>query len=381
MGTAHWIKSGMMTAGMVIGCMASASAADEPQQSQEYLDQLAELREMVESRDLDTYELEFEPYGLERIVLTDRLGEPHVYHYMPFRIQNRISDATLDRRAQGANAYNEVLLTVADEFGDVEVDGTALRVDTELEHDGASTIVERSDLGRRTRNVQLSVQAFDENGTRFRLLDEVPGEGPQEEFNFIDEGVRSVAFGPDEVRDAIEEREGRRLLTLPELAEIDLPPYEGGELDEYGAAPGEAYGVIIFDRLDVYGDKFIVQIRGLSNKLRERVPLHNDGEMEDYFNTEIFRRAYQVTYERPGDEFYLDLTRFNKVDERWTWLNTFQRLNVRKQRAQARYFLENVGRNEQANRAVVDEFRDQYEDMRDRYDDQLFDLDKALGLD
>ena len=372
----------LSTGALCLGLL-SASGVITPcaAESKEFREQVAELRDMVETRDLEVYELDFAPSEIKRIVLTDRTGDSRVYHYLTFRLQNRVSDATLDQRAQGSNAYNEVLLTVADEFDDVEVDGTSLRVEVSQDHEGQEVVVDRSNLNRRTRRAMLSILAFDENGTRFRVLDEDPGQGPQERFNFDDEGDRSVAYSPADVRDAVEEKEGRRLLTLKELSEIDLPPYEGGELDEYGAARGEAYGVVIFDRLSIYGDKFIVQIRGLSNKQRERTPLAQAGDMEDYFNTRIYRRAYEVTYTRPGDEFYLDLSRFQLEEERWTWHNTFQRIESRHERAKARYFLQNIEQKNKANRAVVDEFRDQYNALRDELGgDQLFDLDEALGL-
>lgn len=318
--------------------------------SQQFLDWKAELESMVESRDTEIYEVDFEPLGIDRILLEDRTGDVAVYHYITFRLRNRVSD-NAQFLMEHATAFNEVMAAITAEYQGAVFDtsgGPRLHIPSAqgvLEDDRLATVLERQDLKVRTRTINITVQAYDENGTRFRLFDplltEGP-EGPQEAFNFEDLGDTRYGTAYWRVRRAIEEKEGRRLLSVHEIRQKELAPYDATVLDDEGVAQGEVYGILIFDRWTPLGDSFTVEVQGLSNKLRWRIPEHRKDEVEDYFNTRILRRTYVMEYARPGDEYFLHYAPFTMTDSGWRWEPTFQRLRHRATIAYVKYFFENI---------------------------------------
>jgi hypothetical protein len=123
---------------------------------------------------------------------------------------------------------------------------------------------------------------------------------------------------------------------------MKLPPYNAAKVDEEGVAEGEVFGVVLFNRLSLYGDRFTIDVRGLSNKFRIRQPDAKKGEVDNYLASRFMRRDYVLHYARPGDEYFRNLDRFELTKGGWEWVNTFQRLKERKSIAYARYFLNNI---------------------------------------
>ncbi|MFW5846068.1 MAG: hypothetical protein ACOCXJ_07570, partial [Planctomycetota bacterium] len=349
---------------IIAACAAVTSlpALEFGEESQEYRQELKELEEMEQLgptgavRDISAYQLDLKVDDLERIVIQDRLGGTRVYHYLPFRIRNRVSDTLED--IDYSSRYNEVVAQIAREYQGVAVDDNALVVDTGTEDDRLNTVIDRNELAAHTREVQLTVTAHDENDTRLSTLDDVH-QGSQGRFNFDDEGERDVAIGFDEVRKRIEERLRRRLWLPSEISRKQIPPYDPDVKNQEGVAEGELHGVAIFDRLDPEGDQWTIEFRGLSNRIRGEVPVHSRDEVSDYINTRVLRRMYTTTFRRFGDEYSRDLDPWTRVREGWQWDNTFQRLGRRKQAALATYFLDNIADAQNQPRPdVLDEFRD-----------------------
>jgi hypothetical protein len=354
---------------------AAEGGKDAPAPSQDYLDNKAALEAMLTSRDVEEYEVDVTPLALDRVLLKDRLGREHLFHYLTFRIRNQITE---DSKALAANAtrYNEILQKMAAEYEFAKVEnGVTLAVDGEK-------VLDRADKRAKTRTLNLSVLAYDENGSRIDLLDEPIGSGPQKGFNIPDYGDYVAGSPLAAVRDKVEEAVGRRLLTLDEIHAKELPPYDATQMDAEGVAAGEVYGVVVFNRLNDQGDAFTIEMRGVSNKLRTRSPETAKGEVENYANTRVLRRVYVLHYSRPGDEFFRDQDRFVLDRGGWEWVDTFQRLSKRADVAYADYFLDNLEDEKgQRNTTLEEGFWPYYSKVREAHPDagdKLPDLQKAL---
>lgn len=332
------LATGLVLTGVAPKAQA-AEVAEFGTPNQEYLDQKAELEKLVQSRDTDLYELNVEPLMMDEVSLKDKAGNLHVYSYLTFRLRNEIKDATKPTIAKPSR-YNEILKTITEQYEYAKADGSKLAIDGVQGADGV--IVEREDLKTRTRKVNITVVAYNEHGTRIQLLDEPVGSGVQNDFNFPDYGELARDTVLKRVREEVEEVAQRRLLTVDELRNKELPPYDASKRDEEGVAEGEAFGVVLFNRLSVYGDKITVEIRGLSNKFRARAPDAKPEEVSNYVAARYMRRVYVLHYTRPGDEHFRHLDEFELQKGGWEWVNTFQRLEQRKSMAYAKYFLTNI---------------------------------------
>jgi len=368
----------LILAAALAGPLAGAEEAD--QSSQEYRQQKAELEELLTKRDLDLYELHVLPGRLGRVVLVDRLGRDRVFNYLTLTIRNQ---ATLDQAqlATRAKGYNEVLQAMAQQYEKARVEaegGGKLRLEGIEGKDGV--IVERTESQLKTRTVSLSVYAADEDGTRIRLLDEIPGKGPQENFAFNDLGHPQSATLLKQAKEKAEEFEGRRLLTADELRQYPLPPFDGvtrvdspditdPKHDMHGWFVGEAHAVIIFSRLSDFGDQFTIQVNGLCNKLRFRGNEAEAGKPSNYFLAKTMRRTYVLHFDRPGDEFFRDLDRFDLGRAGYEWVDSFQRTEARRTSAYARYFLDGIADEKgNLNSAIKDQFWPYYDDQRAKFD-------------
>lgn len=351
-------------------------ADDAAQPSQEFLQQKSELEDMVSKRDLDLFELEFTPGKLDRLVLHDRLGRERVFNYLTFTVRNQavLDAAQLALRAKG---YNEVLQSIAQQYDKVKVEaegGGKLVIDGVEGADGV--IIQRSESKLKTRTVSLNVLAFDERGTRIRLLDDPPGSGPQETYDFPDLGEPQSASVFQYVKEKVEEREGSRLLSTDELMRYPLPPFDGTarvdapniedpQHDFNGWYVGEARGVILFTHLSDYGNHFTIQIHGLSNKLRFRNGPSEAGKPDNYFQTRIMRHTYVAHFDRPGDEYYRDLDRFDLARSGYEWVESFERTDIRRIIAYSRYFLGGIADEKGTiNDSVKDQFWPYYDEQR-----------------
>ena len=329
-----------------------AEVAEFGTPNQEYLEQKAELEKLVQSRDTDLYELNFEPLMMDEVSLKDKTGNLHVYSYLTFRLRNEIKDATKPTIAKPSR-YNEILKSITEQYQFAKVDGAQLAVDGVKGTDGV--IVEREDLKPRTRKVNITVVAYNEHGTRIQLLDEPVGSGSQNTFNFPDYGELSRDTVLKRVREEVEEVAQRRLLTVDELRIKELPPNDAAKRDEEGVAEGEAFGVVLFNRLSVYGDNITVEVRGMSNKFRIRAPESKPEEVGNYVAARFMRREYVLHYVRPGDEHFRHLDEYELVKGGWEWVNTFQRLYQRKSIAYAKYFFTNITDSKDVRQPKVEE--------------------------
>ena len=327
--------------------------------NQEYLDQKAELEKLVQQRDTELYELAFEPLVMDEISLKDGLGNLHVYSYLTFRLRNEIKDATRSAIAKPSR-YNEILKSITEQHEYAKVEGAKLSIDKVDGPDGV--IVDRGNLTSRTRKVNITVIAYNEHGTRIHLLDEPIGSGSHENFNFPDYGERSRDAVFKRVREEVEEVAQRRLLTVDEIRVKEIPPYDANKCNEEGVAEGEIFGVVLFNRLSVYGKKISVEVRGLSNKFRLRAPERKQQEVGNYVESRYLRRVYTIHYHRPGDEFFRHLDEFEMVKNGWEWVNTFQRLEQRKSMAYAKFFLNNITDEKDVRQEKVEEELWQYYD-------------------
>jgi len=355
------------------GLIVAADAANDPTKpSQEYLDEKAKLEAMISSRDVEEFEMNFQPLAFDRVLLKDRLGREHLYHYLTFRLRNEITEDT-KLLAQTATRYNEILQKMAAEHEYAKVEqGVTLKVDGEI-------VLDRSNLRSRKRTVPLTVLSYDENGSRIDLLDEPIGSGKQKEFPIPDYGAVVAGSALDQVREKIEEAVGRRLRTADEIRALQLPAYDAMKVDDEGVSEGEVFGVLIFDRLNDHGDRFTLEVRGLSNKLRVRAPTAEKGAVENYANTRIMRRVFVLHYVRSGDEFYRDQDRFTLERGGWEWIDTFQRLQKRADAAYARFYLDNIT-DEKGDRlpATEEKFWPYYEGVREGAGDKIPDLQSQL---
>ncbi len=362
---------------------AALAAADGPggriktfsEPTQDYLDQKAQLEAMLTTRDVELFEMAFDPLALDRVVMNPRVGSSYVLHYLTFRLRNRITDDTKELTAK-VTRYNELLAAVAEEYEDAKVtNGVTLEV-------AGEKVLDRAELRARTRRVSLTAYAYDEDGSRIRLLDDPVGSGPQENYNFVDHGEVEPGAVSRQAREKVEEIVGRRLMTVDEIRTLDLPPYDAKKVNDYGEAEGEVFGVILLDRLNDHGDHFTIEVRGLNNKIRVRQPETPAGSVDNYLASRVLRRVYVLHYERPGDEFFRDQDRFTLARHGWEWLNTFQRLEQRRNVAYARYFLNNIADDQNKPvQAVEDEFWPYYRDVRDAKPaagDKLPDLQSTL---
>ena len=370
----------------VLTCLVASLAAvlgaadggkDAPAPSQDYLDNKAALEAMLTSRDVDEYEVDVMPMALDRVLIKDRLGHEHLFHYLTFRLRNQITE---DSKALAANAtrYNEVLQKMATEYEFAKVEnGVTLAVDGEK-------VLDRADKRAKTRTLNLSVLAYDENGSRIDLLDDPASKEapPQKAFNIPNYGDFMAGSPLAAVRDRIEEIAGRRLLTLDEIHAKELPTYDATQVDAEGVAAGEVYGVVIFNRLNDHGDSFTLELRGVSNKLRTRSAESVKGQVDNYANTRVMRRVFVLHYSRPGDEYYRDQDRFRLDRGGWEWIDTFQRLAKRSDVAYVNFFLDNLIDEKGApNAATEDKFWPYYSKVREAHPDagdKLPDLQKAL---
>lgn len=362
---------------ILAGHLAAAELVDA---SEAYLASRAEIEAMERTRDMRLYELDVAAIGMGRVLVPSRTGIDQPYHYLVFRLRNRVSD---DARylQEHATRFNEVMAAIVNEFAGVRLDtseGPRLVVDEagNVDDPTLADIVSRAELAPRARRVNITAICEDENGTRFDLFDDQVGEG----FTFADMGQTRYGMVFERVRDLVEEKLGRRLRSVHELRGMELPPYDANRLTEEGEAIGEVHGVLIFERLPVEGDLFTIQIQGLSNKLRIQTPSHQPDQIADYVNTEVLRRTYVVRYARPGDEFYLDLAEFRPLSAGWEWRPAFTRLRLRRAAAYATYFLENVeqvardgeiNRNEEVEQAFWRYFDFELQAMQQRHQQRL----------
>lgn len=375
----------------VIACAAvgTAAAAVSAQPTPEYRAELAELEGMQANRQLDVFEMQFIPGRLGQVGLRDRQGREHRFHYLIFTIRNQAagSEADLALRARG---YNEVLQAVAREYERARIDtehGVRLRVDGVEGEEGV--VLERLESAPRTRRLLVTALATTENGTRIRLLDEPPGSGPQESYDFPDLGEPTWLALARRVHERVEEVESRKLLHTHALRQYPLGPCDGvtrvqaediedPAYDTRGWLVGEAHVVLLFPRLSDYGDRFTIRIHGLSNKIRVKRPEGEPGKPGNYFGTQVLRRTMVLEYARPGDEFERDLDRFELVRFGYRWEPTFQRIDTLRTVAYAEYFLDHIAdRMGRLNRDVSRRFWPYYEEQRQAYP-QLPDLQSGL---
>lgn len=363
---------------IALACLAQplAAAADSNEPTPEYKAEKAQLEEMLSKRDLEIYELQFIPGRLGRVTLVDRTGRDRVFNYLTFRIRNAVTaDSTV--LAAKAKGYNEVLESITKQYERAKVesaDGVRLRIDGVEGQDGV--ILERTDAKPKTRSVSLTAMAFDENGTRIRLLDEPPGSGVQEQYAFPDLGDTRWESVVQRVKERVEEAEGGKLLTTDQIAKLKLPPFDGIArvevaniedplYDMKGWYVGEAHGVLLFHHLSDHGDRFTIKIHGLSNKLRFRAPAAEPGKPENYFTTKVMRRTMMLSYVRPGDEFHRDLDAFTLVEHGYRWDDRFVDVAARQTIAYARYFLDNIADDKgNVNVTVRDLFWPYYDEQR-----------------
>ena len=351
----------------------AAGGVGEP--SPEYLQQKQQLEEMLSKRNLETFEVSFEPIGLDRIVIKDHLGNPHLYNYLAFRIRNQMGNSGLP--VSQAKGYNDVLAAIAAQYEQAKVakeGGVTLQVDAADPKDGV--IVERKDARSADRVLDLGVIAFNEHGTRLRLLDDPVGSGPQDSFDFPDLGQPIQSTPTQFVRDRIEEALHQKLLTIDEIRALKLPPFDPAKLTSDGWPEGEVHGVFIFNHLSEYGKHITIQVRGLSNKFREHWPDTEHGKVPNYLDARFFRREFVLHYEYPGDEFYRDLDTYRLDKEGWEWIPTFQRNSQRRMMAYSRYYLDNITtqNTDTLNPAVEAEFWPDYNATRGQKGDKLPDL-------
>lgn len=356
-----------------LACVSGLGAADEANMSQSAQDDLAALRQMLTSRDLEEYEVAVEPISLDRVLVRDRLGREHLYHYLAFRVRNVVAESREVLVAKSTR-YNEILQQMATEYAAF----AEVKDDVELQVHG-ETVLDRADQRSRTRKLNITCLAYDENGSAIDVLDEPVGSGPQKAFNIPDYGDYVAGSPLDLIRDKAEEQLGRKLLTLDEIRAKDLPTYDPSQQDEETfSAVGEVFGVVVFNRLNDHGDSFTIELRGLSNKLRVRKAETAAGEVENYSDTRILRRVYTMSYERPGDEHFRDLDRFELAESGWRWIDTFQRLSKRADMAYVRFFLDNlVDEDGHVQQATEDRFWPYFREARAAYGD-LPDIEAGL---
>jgi hypothetical protein len=374
------------------------------EESKEYQDQKKELEQLTASRDLDLYEMAFVPMVLDDIVLRDRLGNERAFTYLTFRLRNHVPvgsrlEDDMPRSAEMLKVmagpaqppvaqplpprYAEVLKNIADQYPNAKVttEGGG-RVVIGDDKDPSNIVLERQDMAVKERTVAVTLTAFDEHGSRIQLLDEPVGSGKQNEFPVDDRGNIRNDIILDTVRERIEELADRRLRTLREMREMKLPSYDATKRDAEGVAEGEVFGVAIFDRFNLRGTRFTIEVRGLCNKTRVTVPAAEEGKPENWLAMRVLRRSMVLEYRRPGDEFYRETDRYILQDARYRWLDTFQRLDTRQTMSLTKYYFDNIqGRDNKLQTAVEQDFWRWYGKIRaerPNAGDKLPDLEASL---
>lgn len=352
--------------------------------SQEYIDQIKEMDALVSAREMDLYEMAFEPINLADIVLRDRLGHDHAYTYLTFRLRNTTS---LGDRVGGNKMprYTEVLKAIADQYAElakVSTEGGGKVTVGDEKKDPDAVVLERRELAVKERAVNISVLASDEHGSRIQLLDEPIGSGKQNEFPFADHGNIRIDASFEQVRDKIEELADRRLRTPREIRSMKLAAYDPAQRDAEGVAAGEVFGVAIFPRFDVLGTEFTIEVRGLCNKQRIVVPPVEEGKPENYLAMRLMRRTMVLKYLRPGDEFNREVDQFTLLNASYQWVDTFQRLDKRKTMALTKHYLDNVRGADSKRKPEVEQafwkWYAQFRSDRPQAADKLPDLEATL---
>lgn len=384
-----------------------AAEATTATESKEYQDQKKELEQLVASRDLDLYELAFVPLVLDDIVVRDRLGNERAYTYLTFRLRNHVSlgnrlednaprsaellksmadpAGTAPKTRELPPRYAAVLKAIAEEYPVAKVStegGGRVVVGDDKEPD--NVVLERQDLAVRERTVHVTVCAYDEHGSRIQLLDEPVGSGKQNDFPVDDRGNIRNDVNHDRVRERVEELADRRLRSLSELRSMKLPTYDPNKRDAEGVAAGEVFGVAIFDRFNLRGTHFTLEVRGLCNKTRVSVPAAEEGKPENHLAMRVFRRTMVVQFHRPGDEFYRESDRYELTDARYRWLDTFQRLDQRRMMTLSKFFIDNVQGKDDKRRPEVEaafwQWYNQFRAERPNAGDKLPDLESSLKV-
>lgn len=319
-------------------------------------------------RDADLYEMDFAPLRFDQMVLRDPMGETRVFHYMIFRIRNVVADSQ-DFLTKRHSRYNEVLDGIITAYEgklkkDVSGGGSLIVTDADKIADpNLSTVVAIKTLKVQNRRLRLTAIAVDELGTRFKALNPIPhteadpvkaGTAP---FNFEDRGKVGVAESYDLIHKAVEEAAKQRLFTLGELAQFEIPPYDpqkpttfktpDGKEDGFGMRQGEAYGVVVFSQLNPLAHTFSIRLNGCSNKQRVIVPVTKVGGVPDLANSDwydirVLRRTMTLQYSRSGDEFYRQNDTFALDQYGYTWVDTFQPLELREHQTICRRVLKNI---------------------------------------
>lgn len=370
-----WLSGALGALLAMAGGTSTAQALEFDELSDDAKADVLELREMTESRGIgaDKFQFHFRPIEFDRVVLRAPSGTETVYHYLTFHLRNQTANEA-GFVFEHAVRYDEVRQAILDQFnsGDgpgVSTDDTgALVVNTEaIPDEDVARVLQRDQFQPETRVARLTSWIEDENGSRFRAWNPFPDADIDALYNFEDRGQERQSAYYQDVREAVEERVGRRLFTVHELRNLALPPYDANQpgVEDGLYKAGEVYGVILFDRLPRTGDRFVLHINGLSNHTRrvERQEFDRD-ELVDYYGTRILRRGYRIELERPGDEFHMSLRRFTMGYHGWVWNNGFMRLRLRRDIAYATYLLDNIrlererrgagGRPEIYNREIAD---------------------------
>jgi hypothetical protein len=408
---------------LVAGLLALAAApllAEEAPSVSADLDQLpevVELRKELAKRQLELFELDFQPQEFGRIAI-----DGQYFNYLKFTLRNRAtaSSEELQVRARG---YNEVLKSLTEQYQSVKItSGAGVKLDVVNEAGGAvagGTVLEREESRPVARTVNLTAIATTEDGTRARVLAEglrapalraaraqaikesPDGQLPTDwqppagtlppEARFDDAGQPTAAAALDRVRRVLEERDHQRLLTLDEIRTMQLPPFDGQarvtvqDMNDPAYAMngwyvGEVRGVIIFDRVPDTAHRITVTVNGASNKIRKKAAAPEAGKPENYFTSTILRRAYVVRLDFAGDEFTRQLDRYQETRSGWEWVDSLQRLDARRMQSYVAWFLDNVANaTGDRNAALCDEFWPWYANVRaayPKYADQLPDLER-----
>ncbi len=331
-----------LAASLLLTLASAIPAEDITAPSPEYQAQVAELEAMQSKRDLDLFEVTFDPLVLDRVVVVDRLGKPESYGFLAFRIRNQVSAGSTVPVSQ-SKGYNEVLNAIVAQYEHAKISkegGVSLTIDGMQGKEGV--IIERKDARTTPRALNLSFQLTDEHGTRQRILQDPSAPGAEDSFAFNDQGTTVQGTVSGYVRDRVEEVLGRRLLTVDEIRKRVLPPYDAATRTEEGWGTGEVWGVAIFRQLPAEGHRYTIDVRGLTNKFRVRWTPTEAGKPENYLNTVFYRRTFRLEYQAPGDEYARQEDRMTLLKAGWEWLPTFQRSEQRRLQAYVRFFLNNL---------------------------------------
>ena len=403
---------------LAMGAPVHAGEADGPtsdivEPSQEYLDARKALESMITSRDLDLYELSFEPISFERVVIPSGQAGPKAYHALVFRVMNRTVESA-DRFAATYKGFNQVLENITKEYDTAKLrsqDGSMqLRVDGADGPLKDGLIVERQESRARARRVRLTAEIATENISRLTILENLTdtaanlkwqaevralriarrdGDLPAKpearpEPHVQDPGELERDVPVNEIRRVLEEKHARRLFLPGELAGMELGAYDGTKRIQLENTPenitkpeysmngwyvGEAFGVFVFPDISEDARSITVRIDGLTNKMRRdaKVPEPQPGQKDDFFARRYLRRAYVLQYTRLGDAFYREQDPIVLRDQGWRWTPSFVRWQVREEISSARYILENIrvaGSAEQHDPKIATEQNDRYQSLK-----------------